>query len=82
MFFGDNKSAIASALRVHGKLHKYHNMLSFHFVQEAVAAGYVHPTPIPGTINSAGISSQHWGYSNVWTILKPLRFFGGDTVDC
>jgi hypothetical protein len=80
--FGDNESVVKSATQVHVKLHKRHNMLSFHFVREAVAARHVHITHIPGSINPADILSKHWGYSDVWKILKPLLFHQGDTMDC
>ena len=80
--FGDNESVVKSCTQVHAKLHKRHNMLSFHFVREAVAAGYVHFTHIPGSINPADILSKHWGYSDIWHILKPLLFWSGDTMDC
>jgi hypothetical protein len=80
--FGDNESVIQSASKLHSKLHKRHNMLSFHFVREAVAAGYVQVTHIPGKINPADILSKHWGYSDVWSIMKPLLFHEGDTMEC
>jgi hypothetical protein len=80
--FGDNESVVKSAIHVHAKLHKRHNMLSFHFVREAIAAGYVNITHIPGKINPADILSKHWGYSDVWPILKALLFHHGDTMDC
>jgi hypothetical protein len=80
--FGDNESVIKSTTQVYSKLHKRHNMLSFHFVREAIAAGFVHFTHIPGVINPADLLSKHWGYSDVWTTLKPLLFFQGDTMDC
>jgi hypothetical protein len=80
--FGDNETAVNSSIKIHAKLHKRHNMLSFHFVREAVAAGFVHITHIPGNINPADILSKHWGYSDIWQILKPLLFFQGDTMDC
>jgi hypothetical protein len=80
--FGDNESVINSSVKVHAKLHKRHNMLSFHFVREAVAAGYVHVTHIPGNTNPADILSKHWGYSDIWPVLKPLLFFQGDTMEC
>jgi hypothetical protein len=40
--FGDNESVLQSASKIYANLHKRHNMLSFHFVRAAVAAGYVH----------------------------------------
>jgi hypothetical protein len=48
--FGDNESVAKSATQVCAKLHERHNMLSFHFVREAVAARYVHITHTPGSI--------------------------------
>jgi hypothetical protein len=80
--FGDNESVIHSASKIHAKLHTRHNMLSFHFVREAVAAGYVQVTHIPGRINPADVLSKHWGYSDAWPMLKPLLFHEGDTMEC
>jgi hypothetical protein len=80
--FGDNESVVKSATLIHAKLHKRHNMLSFHFVREAIAAGYVQFTHIAGNINPADILTKHWGYSDVWAILKPLLFWEGDTMKC
>ena len=80
--FGDNESVVKSGTQVHAKLHKRHNMLFFHFVREAIAAGHVVFTHIPGSTNPADILSKHWGHSDVWHILKPLLFWQGDTMDC
>ena len=44
--FGDNQSVVNSSIQLHAKLHKRHNMLSFHFVREAIAAGYIVLTQI------------------------------------
>ena len=79
--FGDNESVVKSGTQVHAKLHKRHNMLLFHFVREAIAAGYVAFTHIPGSINPADILSKHWGHSDVWPILKSLLFYPGDTME-
>ena len=35
--FGDNQSVVNSSIQLHAKLHKRHNMLSFHFVREAIS---------------------------------------------
>jgi hypothetical protein len=78
--FGDNKSVVDSATQIYAKLHKRHNMLSFHRVREAVASGIVTFQFIPGNINPADILSKHWGYSQVWHILKPILFWKGDTA--
>ena len=55
-------------------------MLSFHFVREAIAAGYIVLLHIPGKINPADILSKHWGFSETWPMLKALLFTAGDTM--
>ena len=79
--FGDNGSVVDSSMHINAKLHKRHTMLSFHRVREAVASGMVIFTHIPGAINPADILSKHWSYSNVWTQLRCLLFWRGDTAD-
>ena len=79
--FGDNQSVVNSSIQVHGKLHKRHTMLSFHRVREAIASGYVTFHFISGDMNPADILSKHWGYAQVWTRLKALLFWKGDTAD-
>jgi hypothetical protein len=77
--FGDNKSVVDSSMQVHAKLHKRHTMLSFHRVREAVASGMIGFYFIPGEINPADILSKHWGYAQIWSQLKALLFWKGDT---
>jgi hypothetical protein len=78
--FGDNKSVVDSSSQIYAKLHKRHNMLSFHRVREAVASGMVTFQFIPGDVNPADILSKHWGYSQVWPLLKSVLFWKGDTA--
>jgi len=78
--FGDNKSVVDSATIVHSKLHKRHTMLSFHRVREAFASGIIIFSFIPGAQNPADILSKHWGYQQIWTQLKTLLFWQGDTA--
>ena len=40
--------------------------------------GFYH---IPGENNPADILSKHWGYADVWPLLKPLLFWQGETKD-
>jgi len=61
--------------------YKHHNTLSFHSVHEAVALRFVSFTFLDGEYNLADILSKHWGYQQVWIILKPILFFGGNTAD-
>ena len=79
--FGDNESMINSATQIHSRLHKRHTMLSYHRVREAIAAGIVHLTHVPGSANPADILSKHWGYADVWHLLRPLLFWKFDTID-
>ena len=53
--------------------------LSYHFVRQAIASGMLRFGHIPGECNAADILSKHWGYSDVWPMLKPLLFYEGDT---
>ena len=79
--FGDNESVVNSSTQVHAKLHKGHTMLSFHRVREAIAAGYIRYSFIPGSINPADILIKHWGYSEIKDHLRALLFWEGDTQD-
>jgi hypothetical protein len=79
--FGDNKSVVDSSMRFDAKLHKQHTALSFHKVQEAIAARIIVFTHIPGVINPADILSKHWEYAAVWKLLRPLLFWKGDPAN-
>ena len=79
--FGDNASVVDSSSRIHAKLHKRHTALSFHRVREAIASGMVTFHHIPGKSNPADILSKHWGYSDVWKLLRPLLFWQGNTAN-
>ena len=78
--FGDNKSVVDSSSVLQSKLHKRHTALSYHQVWEAIAAGIVSFTHLPGSMNPADILSKHWAYSSVWPMLQALLFFPGDTL--
>jgi hypothetical protein len=79
--FGDNKTVVESSARPHAKLHKRHVALSFHIVREAIAAGIVAFYHVDGERNPADILSKHWGYQQVWKLLRTLLFWQGDTID-
>jgi len=79
--FGDNKTIIDSSNMPHAKLHKCHTALSFHRVREAIAARIIAFYHIAGEINPADILSKHWGYRQVWPLLKAVMFWQGDTID-
>jgi hypothetical protein len=79
--FGDNKTVVDSATKIHAKLHKRHTALSFHRVREAIAAGFIGFHHIPGARNPADVLSKHWSYGCVWNLLQPLLFWMGDTAN-
>jgi hypothetical protein len=79
--FGDNKTVINASLTPHAKLHKRHNTLSFHHVQETVASKYVMIYHLLGEYNPADILSKHWAYALVWRTMNALLFARGDTWD-
>ena len=80
--FRDNESVVNSSMGIHAKLHKRHTALSFHRVREAVASKCVDFVHIKGTLNPANIMSKHWHHGTIWTLLKPLLFWQGDTAGC
>ena len=79
--FGDNESVVNSSSRPEAKLHKRHVALSFHRVREAVASNMLSFLHIKGQHNPADILSKHWGYNQVWPLLRTLLFYRGDTAD-
>jgi hypothetical protein len=80
VMFRDNESVFNSSMRLDAKLHKRHNALSFHHVQEAISAGYIQYFHMPGKTNPADILSKHWGYTDLWSTLQPFLRWEGDTT--
>ena len=78
--FGDNETCVNSSTIPHGKLHKRHIALSYHRVREAIASRMISFVHIPGSQNPADIVSKHWGYSQIWHLLRPILFWEGDTA--
>jgi hypothetical protein len=72
--FGDNKTVIDASSTSHAKLHKRHNALSFHHVQEAVASKYVTIFHLGGEYNPADSLSKHLSYALVWGTMNALLF--------
>ena len=79
--FGDNESVVNTASVPHSKLGKRHNILSYHRTREAIAAGVVRFHWLKGNSNPADVLSKHWDYASVWSQLRPLLFWDGDTAD-
>jgi hypothetical protein len=79
--FGDNKSVVECSMQLNAKLHKRHNMLSFHRMREALPAKILGFYFLPGEDNPADVLRKHWGYAEVKERLKSLLFWRGDTAD-
>ena len=50
-------------------------------VREAIAAGYLHFNWKDSKSNPADILSKHWEFATIWSLLKPLLFWKGDTSE-
>ena len=81
MMFGDNETVVNTASVPHSKIQKRHNALSYHRTREAIAAGITRFYHVPGDTNPADILSKHWDYPSVWSQLRPLLFWKGDTAE-
>jgi hypothetical protein len=79
--FGDNQSVVTNSTIPHSSLNKRHNALAYHRVREMIAAKVLGYYWIDGKDNPADIVSKHWGYQQVWKLLKPLLFYSGDTAE-
>ena len=82
LLFGDNESVVKSSAVPHATLKKRHCALSFHRVREAIASDMLLFSHVRGEGNPADILSKHWGYQQVWNLLRPILFWSGDTLDC
>jgi len=60
VLFGDNKPIVNTTSKPHGKLHKRHLMLSYHYVREALATGQYLYSFVSGKNNPSDILSKHW----------------------
>ena len=78
--WGDNDAQINSATIPDAKLHKRHNILSFHFVRSMIACGYINLQHIKSECNIADILTKHWGYQGTYELIRPIFHFGGNTA--
>ena len=76
--FGDNGSVVTSASVPDSPLRKRHQSLAYHYSREAIASGAVDFRHIPGHLNPADILSKHWGYQQVWPMLRTIMFWTGN----
>ena len=79
--FGDNQSVVTSSTFPYSDLKKRCQILCYHRVREAIAAGILAFYFLRGEDNPADLLSKHWGYQAAWPLMKPLLFWKGDTMD-
>jgi hypothetical protein len=79
--FGDNGSVVTSSSVPESPLRKRHQALAYHYTREAIASGAIDFHHLPGTLNPSDILSKHWGYAQVWPMLKTTMFWAGNTSD-
>jgi hypothetical protein len=73
--FGDNLSVVNSATMPSGKLQKHQNILNYHCVCEAQAAGFVNFVHIDGKQNPADILTKPTSSREWYEVMKPLIFW-------
>jgi len=80
--WGDNEAQITSSTLPYARLNKRHNILSYHFVRNMVAKGFIRISHIPSEYNLADILSKHWSHQASYeNLIKPLLHFHGDADD-
>ena len=80
--WGDNESQVTSSTFPYARLNKRHNILSYHFVRNMVAKGFIHISHIPSKYNLADILSKHWSHQASYNnLIKPLLNFHSDADD-
>merc|ERR1719148_518629 len=62
--FGDNESMVNSSKFPYARLHKIHNILSYHYVRSIISWKFISLTHLTSKSNLADIVSKHWGYSS------------------
>ena len=72
--FGDNMSVVMNVTMPQSLISKRHNILSYHRVREAVAAGIIAVFHIDGNSNPADVLTKIVGNSKEYPLLKPYLF--------
>jgi hypothetical protein len=78
--FEYNQSVVTNCTVPHSSLNKRHNALAYHRVREMIAAKILSYYWADGKDSPTDIVSKHWGYQQVWQLLKPLLFYSGNTL--
>ena len=63
--FGDNETMINSSSFPHARLHKRHNILTFHFVRSMIAKGFIALNHLRSKNNLSDVLTKHWSHSSV-----------------
>jgi hypothetical protein len=71
---------INSATIPEAKLHKQHNIMSFHFVRSLIACGYINLQHFKSECNITDILTKHWGYQSTYELIRPIFHFRGNTA--
>ena len=79
--FGDNKSVITSSTIPNSLLSKTHHISAYHRVRVAIALKYLMFIWKDGKTNPADILSKHLEFPQIWPLLKPPLFWGGETAE-
>ena len=78
--FGDNETMINSSSFPYARLHKRHNILTFHFVRSMIAKRFIALHHIRSENNIADVLTKHWSKNSVYTLLKPIFHHVGNTA--
>ena len=78
--FGDNESMINSSTYTYSRLHKRHNILSYHYVRSMIARGFIALTHTSSESNLADVVTKHWSHRSVYDLLRPVFHHVGDTA--
>mmetsp|Transcript_14250 Transcript_14250/g.33114 ORF Transcript_14250/g.33114 Transcript_14250/m.33114 type:complete len:144 (+) Transcript_14250:321-752(+) len=79
--WGDNEKQVLSASFPYARLHKRHNILSYHYVRSMIARGFIALQHINGKDNCADILTKHWSHNSVYSLIKPIFHYEGNTSD-
>ena len=77
--WGDNEKQVLSASFPYARLHKRHNILTYHYVRSMIARGFINLQHIVGKDNCADILTKHWSHNSVYSLIKPIFNYEGNT---
>ena len=78
--FGDNETMVQSSSFPYARLHKRHNILSYHYVRSMVARGFIALHHLKSANNLADILTKHWSHNSVYNLLRPIFHHSGNTA--